>query len=82
MIKSDGERVVIAGSGVELLQDFVNITKGLRQVLVDKCGEVKADEIIGLLGRFAYADNDDDEEMYATRLCEVMFGKDEESVRS
>ena len=82
MIKCENERVIIAGSGVELMQDFVNITKGFRQVLVDKCGEERADEIIGLLGRFAYADNDDDEEMYATRLCEVMFGKDEESVRS
>lgn len=82
MIKCDGDRVVIAGSGVELMQDFVNITKGIRQVLTEKCGEERADEMISMLGRFAYADSEDDEKMYADRLCEIMFGKDEETIRS
>lgn len=81
MIKCENERVIIAGTGVELMQDFVNITKGMRQVLVDKCGDDRADEIIGLLGRFAYAQNDIEEEMYAERLCEAMFGK-EDSAKS
>ena len=77
MIKSDNDRVVIAGSGIELLQDFVNITKGLRQVLTEKVGVDRADEIISMLGRFAYADNETDEELYAERLCDIMFGKEE-----
>ena len=81
MIKSDDSRVVIAGTGVELLQDFVNITKGLRQVLADRCGEQKADEIISMCGRFAYAESETEEALYAERICEVMFGK-EDTVKS
>ena len=79
MIKCDDCRVVISGTGVELLQDFVNITKGVRSVLKDKIGADRADEIISLCGRYAYAENESEEIMYAERLCEVMAGVEEPS---
>lgn len=74
MIKCDGCRVVMSGTGVELLQDFVNVTKGVRSTLSGEIGEERADEIITLCGRYAYAETESEEIMYAERLCEVIAG--------
>ena len=73
MIKSDNKHVVISGSPLDLIQDFVNITTAFRGVFTDKLGEEKADELISLCGRYAYAKDESEENMYAERITEVML---------
>lgn len=73
MIKSDNKHVVISGNPLDLIQDFVNIMSAFRGVFTDKLGEEKADELISLCGRYAYAKDDSEENMYAERITEVML---------
>ena len=73
MIKSDGKHVVVSGSPIELIQDFVNIMTATREVFTEKLGSEKADEIISLCGRYAYADDASEEVLYAERLAEIFL---------
>ena len=77
MIKAEGKSVICSGNGVELLQDFVNIMQSVRSVLISKLGNEKADEIIAVCGRYAYAENEAEEDMYLERIAEILAGKKE-----
>ena len=76
MIKSDGTKVICSGSGIELLQDFVNVMKSVRSILTERFGEEVADEVIAVCGRYTYADSDAEEDMYLERLAEIIMGRE------
>ena len=59
MIRCDGRRVLMMGTNVDALQDFVNITKTVRNYFADNYNEEVADKLITLCGREAYAEDGD-----------------------
>ena len=73
MIKSDNKHVIVSGNPIDLIQDFVNITNAFRGVFTDKIGREKADEIVSLCGRYAFAEDKDEETMYAERISEILI---------
>ena len=52
MIRSDDNRVVIAGTSICLMQDLSNILSAVKETLGSRMGEECADEIISLCGRY------------------------------
>ena len=80
MIKANDSHVMVAGTPIDIMQDFVNITRAVRGVLTEKTTEDRADEIISLCGRIAYCEDDETEAtMYLDRLIEVMNGAEAET---
>ena len=70
MIRCDGRKVLIAGTSLDTIQDFVNITKTVRNYFVDAYGEEVADKIVMLCGREAYAKDGD--ESVLTEMAELL----------
>lgn len=72
MIKSTDKHVAISGNPIDVMQDFVNITRAVYNIFVEKLGKESANEVISLCGRISFADDSDEEEMYLERLADVI----------
>jgi len=79
MIKSTDKSVAIAGNPIDVMQDFVNITKAVRGLFSEKLGKDRANEVISLCGRIAFAEDTAEEEMYMERLADVLLKRELES---
>ena len=79
MIKADDKNVELKGNPIELLQDYVNITREFRKMFTNDVGKDAANEMVALCGRIAFAENKEEEELYMGKLAEViMKNKDKE----
>lgn len=72
MIKSTDKHVAIAGNPIEIMQDFVNITKAVHGLFKEKMGEQSSNDIVALCGRIAFVEDQTEEEMYLERLAEIL----------
>lgn len=80
MIKSTDKHVAIAGNPVEVMQDFVNVTKAVHGIFSEKLGEKPANDVVAICGRLAFVDDSSEEEMYLERLAEILSKREIDDV--